>query len=72
MIRYTWRVRAKCDCGYLWTTGVNQSVICKCGISKIENDTIVIGSIVTDEEDFKLAVANDYNKNPSEIIVELE
>lgn len=66
---YTWNVRAKCDCGYFWTTGVAQSIVCKCGNSKIENDTVIIGDPVTDEDDFKLAVANDYNKDISEITI---
>ena len=65
----SWNVRAKCDCGYFWTTGVSQSVVCKCGDSKIENDVVVSGDPVTDEAAFKLAVANDYNKDVSEITI---
>lgn len=72
MTRCTWRVRAKCDCGYIWTTGLNQSVICKCGISRIENGAVIIGNEVIDENDFKSAVAADFNKDISDIVIEQE
>ena len=70
MVTHIWYIRAKCNCGYFWTTGTNQSIVCKCGTSKIENGVVITGDAVTNEEAFKLSIAEDYNEDVNEIIIE--
>jgi hypothetical protein len=59
MIAHEWVVRAKCTCGYIWTNPGSSSVVCKCGQTKIENGILTGGDVVTDEVEFKQAVADD-------------
>ena len=60
MVTHTWVVRARCSCGYLWTTPGSDSVRCVCGESAIVNNALVEGAVaVADEVDFVGAVAAD-------------
>lgn len=64
----TWFERAKCNgCGYLWTTEHNQSVVCACGSGQIDGGILVNVDEVTDELEFKQAVASDLQVNVSEL-----
>ena len=69
MITEVWYVRAKAACGYFWTTEGSPSVVCACSSHSIVNNVIVSGDEVTDEAEFKQAVADDYGVSIDEVIV---
>ncbi len=69
LIAHQWVTRAKCTCGYIWTTPGAPNVVCSCGNSEIANDVILSGDAVTDEEEFKQSVANDLAIDISELIL---
>lgn len=67
-MQHTWYERAKCNsCGYLWTTQSGQSVVCACGNGEIiEGEPYGLLS-VTDELEFKQAVADDLTIDINEL-----
>lgn len=59
-VLHEWVIRAKCECGYLWTNPGSDSVTCKCGLSSIESGLFAGNAQdVTDENEFTQAVADD-------------
>jgi len=60
-VSHEWVVRGRCPgCGqYFWTNPGSPSVQCQCTGSIITNDVLVAGDAVTDEAEFKQAVADD-------------
>lgn len=70
MITHTWYERAKCTCGYIWTTEHNQSVVCRCGSCSIQIGQVISIGLPVDETEFKQAVAADYGHDVNNIIVE--
>lgn len=69
---HTWYIRAKCTCGYIWTTNVHQSVTCACGASWIGTGDGPGGNFseVTDEDEFKQAVSQSTSIPINELIIE--
>lgn len=70
MILHEWTVRAKCECGYLWTNPGSTSVVCCCGQSSII-DGVLAGNaqVVTDDTKFKQAVADDISCTLDELML---
>ncbi len=66
---HQWVNRAKCECGYIWTTPGAPNVVCSCGCAEIENDVVLRGEEVTNEEEFKQAVANDLSIDVANLIL---
>lgn len=60
-VTHTWITRVHCsECDQCsWTNPGSASVVCRCGTSAIHDDVLVTGEVVTDEEMFKQAVADD-------------
>lgn len=56
---YVWTTRAKCSCGYFWTTPGSSSVVCACALSAIIDNVVMDGDQVADDVAFKAAVAAD-------------
>ena len=56
---HIWVTRAKCDCGYIWTTQGSPSVVCSCGGLQIINENVIGNSLSIDEIEFKQFVANE-------------
>lgn len=76
MLNYSYVTRAKCQCGFIWTTPgknppatIDQNIICSCGNIQIENNVIVGTSEPFTEEEFKQAVADEYSENIDDIII---
>lgn len=69
MESYTYYKRGKCACGYVWTTGVTQSVVCKCSTGIILDGSLINLSPVTDEDEFLTAVSSDTGIPKEEIIL---
>lgn len=68
MITYKYIDRAKCECGYLWTTvgtnppqTISNSVICICKAIEFKDGVLIGESLPIDEQEFKEAVAQDIN-----------
>lgn len=65
-MEYYWYQRAKCGvCGaYIWTTDNNQSVVCACNESRINQGQLELqAQTVTDENEFVQFVINDTHRN---------
>jgi len=63
MIDYQYVDRAKCECGYIWTTvgknppqTISDSIICDCGGLQFKDGVLIGASLAIDEEEFKLEV----------------
>ncbi len=69
MISHHWVVRAKCECGYLWTTPGSYSVVCACGHVQIIDNVISGEALPVDETEFKQAVARGLNVDVAELIL---
>lgn len=69
-VLHEWVVRAKCQCGYIWTTPGSSSVACRCGLSGIEDGNLIGDAAeVVDEQEFTQAVADDISCLLSELIL---
>lgn len=70
MIYYQYIEKAKCNCGYIWTTNPSDSVICACDELELSGTIVVRGvSLVVDEDEFKTAVAQELNENEADITI---
>ena len=69
MIAHKWVTRAKCGCGYLWTTEGSPSVVCACRQTQIIANILSGGEAVTNEVDLKSVVATDLGCTVDELIV---
>ena len=69
MIAHKWVNRAKCSCGYVWTTEGSPNVVCACGKTQILDDILSGGEDVTDEVEFKNVVATDLGCTVDELIL---
>jgi hypothetical protein len=68
---HQWVVRAKCRCGYLWTTPGSTSVTCKCGMCRISSGApSADAGPVTDEAEWVAAVAADLGTPVADLILE--
>lgn len=68
MIYHEWVVRGRCECGYLWTTPGSPSVVCACGHCAIVDNVPSQDVLpVTDEVEFKTAVAQDLSEPPENV-----
>ena len=71
---HIWVTRAHCSCGYFWTTPGSPSVVCACGQCRIEENIIVAGSEVgeNDESAFQEAVSVDLARPLDQLVIARE
>ena len=77
-ITYQYVDRAKCECGYIWTTidsrtgMASDSVVCACGSSQfIEGELSGLAvAIAVDDAEFKQAVSDDTGIDVDSLIIE--
>lgn len=67
---HTWYTRARCECGFIWTTEPLGSVVCQCGALQIDGADVSGAPLFFTEEEFNQAVAADFGLTVDEIIVE--
>lgn len=68
MTYYEYIEKAKCTCGYVWTTSSSDNVRCACNDLELDGATVVSGTpLTTDEDEFKSAVATELQIDISEL-----
>ncbi len=68
-VAHIWVARAKCSCGYIWTNPGSPNVVCACGKIRIANDVPSDSEPITDEAEFKQAVADCISADVNELIL---
>lgn len=69
-VAHEWSIRAKCECGYIWTNPISHSVVCKCGNTEIKNNEIIRGGTEPiNEDEFKQEVSNDTGVSLDDLIL---
>jgi len=70
MVTFTYITRARCDCGFLWTTPGSANIICACGESSIISDAPAGGpGLPFSEDDFKQACADEVGVSVDDVSV---
>lgn len=69
MIYYQYFEKAKCSCGYSWTTSETDFVKCKCGKIEIKGRFLTGMCMETNEEEFKNFVAEELKEEVSNITI---
>lgn len=69
MTYYEYVEKAKCSCGYIWTTAPSDNIRCACNSLELDGTNIVGTSLETDEDEFKLAVAEELQIDVSELTI---
>ena len=70
MYRIVYVIRARCDCGFIWTTPGSPSVICQCGTSSIIEGVPTVPSLPFTEDEFRSAAASEIGADPSQVTIE--
>ena len=67
MTYYEYIEKAKCTCGYIWTTAPSDVVRCACNYLELDGTNIIGTSLETDENEFKSVVAEELQIDISEL-----